>query len=53
MACALGALSFPLYAVHYPVIQLLNLPWGPALLAALGAVVACKKTFGAGRKARS
>lgn len=39
MASALGALSFPLYAVHYPVIQLLNLPWGPALLAALGAAM--------------
>jgi len=30
-----GAVSFPLYAVHYPAIQLLKLDWGPMVLAAM------------------
>lgn len=35
-ARVLGAASFPLYAVHYPAIQLLQLDWGPMALAAIG-----------------
>lgn len=32
----LGTISFPLYALHYPAIQLLQLDWGFAGLAAIG-----------------
>lgn len=35
-AKALGDLSFPLYAVHLPVIMLLKQPGGPAIAAAIG-----------------
>lgn len=32
-ATVLGVMSFPLYAVHYPAIQLFRLEWGPPALA--------------------
>ncbi|WAT16918.1 acyltransferase [Aurantiacibacter sp. MUD11] len=38
-ATMLGAISFPLYAVHFPAIQLLQLSWGPAALAGIGLAV--------------
>jgi len=38
-ATTLGAISFPLYAVHYPAIQLLKLDWGPVVLAAVGLAI--------------
>ena len=36
-AALLGAMSFPLYAVHYPAIQLLQHSWGFPVLAIIGA----------------
>lgn len=39
LATLLGALSFPLYALHFPAIQLLQLWWGPFVLALMGAAI--------------
>jgi peptidoglycan/LPS O-acetylase OafA/YrhL len=38
-AIKLGALSFPLYALHYPAIRLLRFDWGWLALAAIALVV--------------
>lgn len=38
-ATKLGAISFPLYATHYPAIQLLGCDGGPALLAGIGLAI--------------
>lgn len=38
-ATKLGALSFPLYALHYPAIRLLRLEWGWAMLALVGLAI--------------
>lgn len=39
LASLLGAVSFPLYALHYPAIRLLRLEWGWAVLAVVGLAI--------------
>ncbi|MEM7688695.1 MAG: acyltransferase [Pseudomonadota bacterium] len=39
LASTLGDISFPLYAVHFPVIMLLNEAGGPVIAAAIGVLV--------------
>lgn len=39
LATLLGAMSFPLYALHYPAIRLLRLEWGWVVLAAIGVAI--------------